>query len=864
MDNIARTGTWLGLNRAPYVRDGEFTKMKNLSSDSYPYMATRKARKKHTYSFSVKGVPGDGYEAEVQSLPKADSENEGKIYLLNPSFSGYEAGGMYKLKDGAWKKINAYDGRNYLINTKEEIYFCGVYDAPPERLRGHSCYDGTKLYSESTKARNAISEAEHNEKNIARILEKGKDCRCELVRVFGVWQETDYGKITVSSAEVMEEYEKDPFKNNRVGLYFKYTGETTEKYKEGQKYRLLCAVETRWVELDYQAYEAVTTLPQGKIEGDVIKYCGAEQPIKGKNYKPTSELDKDGNIFYYWEKTTSPADKETNTELGEATAEEGVIKYTGDSEATFFECVYSGEKYEWKKTSQPYVSKDLTIKEYIDKYVEDFDFKEIAEIHAHDGEIAALIRSQEDDIYLFVNKQFYKQANMNSPVGNTLTSCGRKIICGGTGSYYDSKDNKYYEGAGMFDFSVPGEAFESFSGKKYVSKAGINDIIIYAAKESELINIAEALNTPGTELEMAGEKQTVKYPYTTAGEENSCRIEKVAWGKKIDGVWVEGKAYRLTIDVENVPETFVREFSNEEIYITSPKRAADTITWKNRLWSYNDNYLIGSIAGIFKGKDIIWNEVNNNYNDSVSQPIWQGGVINAVLPLTDAIIIFKDDCISVFTGETIPTMSVYTVFCPGLKKENAASAVSINDSVFYYSNNSVYRFYGGFPADIGENMKFRGKNAIGGSDGKKYYLSLEEEGIRRLYAYDIAKGIWHAEDDYNGISFAKLSGNVYITDGEEIVYYEDEKENIQWEAEFTYDEGVTYKKKYKQLIVRGSFEECEVWVKADDGEWAVAVLYASGKIKVPPIICEKLTVKLKGIGKAEIRSVDRVFEITEG
>lgn len=862
MDNIARTGTWLGLNRAPYVRDGEFTKMKNLSSDSYPYMATRKARKQHKYSFSVKGVPGDGYEAEVQSLPEANSENEGKIYLLNPSFSGLNAGKFYTKKDGEWKEKNPYEGKTYKIQTpKEEIYFCGVYETPPERLRYDDCYEGVRLYSDKGKAEAAVRRAENDQNCVARIIEKGKDCKC-VTKVYGVWEEDDYGPGNISTAEKMEEYEKDPIGSNAVGRYFRYLGETTDKYKQYQKYRLYCAVEKEWQDIGYQAYEATVQVVE-KNEGDIIRYCGKPKPLKNKNYKAMPELDKDGNIFYYWEETTETAKEEVYTELPEASAESKIIKYTGSSEARFFECVYDAEKYIWKETSQPYVVKNLSIKEYVDKYVDAFKFKEIVEIHAHDGEIAALVKSEENDIYLFVNKQFYKQPKMNTASVNTLTSCGRKLICGATGSYYDSKDNKYYEGSGMFDFSLQCDVFKSFSGKEYVTKAGVSNIVIYSEKESELKNIAKALDAPGTEFEMAGEKQTVKYPYTTAGEE-SCKIDKVGWGKKFGDIWIEWKAYRLTIDIEKVPETFVREFANEEVYITSPNRSSDTITWKNRLWSYNDNYIIGSVAGIFKEKDIIWNEVNNNYNDSVSQPIWQGGVINALLPLTDAIIIFKDDCISVFTGETIPTMSAYTVSCPGLKKENSASAVCINDSVFYYSDGSVFRFYGGFPVDVSENMKFKGNNAKGGTDGKKYYLSLNEEGTRKLYVYDISKGIWHAEDDYNCISFATLDGKIYMTNGDEIVCGENEKEAVEWEAEFAYDEDVIYKKKYKQLIIRGTFDECEVWVKADDGEWAVAVLYASGKIKVPPIICEKLTVKLRGCGKAEIRSVDRVFEIAEG
>lgn len=864
MDNIARTGTWLGLNRAPYVRDGEFTKMKNLSSDSYPYMATRKARKKHTYSFSVKGVPGDGYEAEVQTLPAATAETEGEVYLLNPSFSGFKAGKLYYKTVNGWKEKPQYEGA-YVIN--DNLIFYGTYEEFPKRINNKECFEGVKIYRDSKRANDAIDAAKNNSRAVIRNIARKNDYQYQFINAYGIWKEYEgsYYSFLISSAEKMEEYVENPYKysDNRIGKYFKYIGESTDKYVEGKIYELTCAVKTTWKEFEKQIILAVADVPEKAEEGTIIKFCGKEQPSKGKNYEALAEIDPERNVFYYWQKTNKEAEEERNTELPLASADSKIIKYTGDSEATFFECVYDGEKYDWKVTNQPYVTKNLTIKEYIDKYVGEFQFKEIMEIHAHDGEIAALIKSTENDVYMFVNKAFYKQSSMNSSNGKTLTSVGRKIICGGTGSYYDSKDDKYYEGAGMFEFTLQCNVFETFSGKQYVTKAEMNKIVIYAENENELTNIANALNKPGTEFEMSSEKQAVKYPYTTSDKEENCKIEFIGWGQEIGGIWVQGSAYKLTIDIVNVPETFVREFPEEEIRITSPSRSADTITWKNRLWSYSDNYLIGSIAGIFNGKDIIWNEVNNNYNDSISQPIWQGGVINSIIPFAEAIIIFKDDNISVFSGETIPTMSLYTVSCPGLKKENAASAVYVNDNVYYYSDDGVYRFSGGFPTCVSEDLKFKGSEAKGGTDGKKYYLSIIEEGERRLYVYDIKNRVWHKEDNFNAISFTVLNGNVYMTDGVNIFSYEDVDKKMEWEAEFTYDEDVVYKKKYKQLIIRGTFEECEVCIKADNNEWSVAVLCAGGKIKIPPFVCEKLTIKLKGHGKAEIRSVDRVYEIIE-
>ena len=101
-DMSAKTSIWRGLNRMPFIKDGEMRNMKNLSSDSYPYLTTRKGRKPYTFPINIPATPGNGYVADVTVLPdNLTEDDQGKIYKLVGEF---EAGNFYKYDGEKWSK----------------------------------------------------------------------------------------------------------------------------------------------------------------------------------------------------------------------------------------------------------------------------------------------------------------------------------------------------------------------------------------------------------------------------------------------------------------------------------------------------------------------------------------------------------------------------------------------------------------------------------------------------------------------------------------------------------------------------------------------------------------------------------------
>ena len=103
-DMTARTAIFKGLNRKPYISDGEMRSMKNLCSDAYPYLTCSRRAEEYSFKASVPAEAGDGYEADVSELPPAAAELEGAVYRLVPAAAAYTPGEYYYAYGGEWKK----------------------------------------------------------------------------------------------------------------------------------------------------------------------------------------------------------------------------------------------------------------------------------------------------------------------------------------------------------------------------------------------------------------------------------------------------------------------------------------------------------------------------------------------------------------------------------------------------------------------------------------------------------------------------------------------------------------------------------------------------------------------------------------
>ncbi|MBQ4436670.1 MAG: hypothetical protein IJK86_03840 [Lachnospiraceae bacterium] len=213
----------------------------------------------------------------------------------------------------------------------------------------------------------------------------------------------------------------------------------------------------------------------------------------------------------------------------------------------------------------------------------------------------------------------------------------------------------------------------------------------------------------------------------------------------------------------------------------------------------------------------------------------------------------------------------------GLQKGSERSLTVIDQTLYYKGINGVYAYTGGRPQSISYNLG-NGiyTNAVGGTDGLKYYIGMTNPaGVSHLYAYDLKHGFW-AIEDVGGESYTAMTNKdnqlhmVFQQDGIGKLRRVEQGvlESQQWFGEFvpTY-ENIFNRKGYLRLLIRMTMtagSTVTVKVKEDDGAWKTVWQQTAANL-VPVMVpvrlgrCDKYTLRLEGTGEVTIRAIGREY-----
>ncbi len=857
-DKKQRTAVFKGLNRMPYIGDGEMRNMRNLSSDAYPYITTRKGRKPYTFTTKIPSPEGEAYR-DTQVLPQPDENEVGNVYKYIGN--GFAPGAYYEFKDGEWKKV--------------EVGVSGAVLTGNTLINGYSTNVTSSTKDEYT---NGYPEEHHGDlfKYTGETTEVFQ-CGCIYRYVIDVWYEWYEQSATYpdGKGDVMPEPSAE-----YVGKIYQYTGETTEAYTQNKKYMCLRYMQGRW-EL-VEGFIPTTKLPGEPAEGDTLRWCGAGELVNGRYYEVCVES---GIQFYNLCDAVDGAISLSYLPPIETEVEGSVYLYNGPNVGDFTECYLEGGVTGWRVISHPLVEREVTLKDYLDNY-DGSGLKEILEIGTFSGNLAALIIDGSGEYKLYYNEKLWPVNNISDESGKKLVTVGTRLVVGESGCYLHLKEGKaedgtvtreieFFEQGGAFSYSVGAKNFPYGNGgerEKLWEASGDEDgnvaITLYApwGEGARLKAIYEGLKTEGTDFSVYAKRSGTAHKQYLTVTKATLEEKKLILAWSVGDRWYYDYADVLTISATGGWEEFdwYRATGDALVFESTDPHYYDVVAWKKRLWGYNGNVLHGTVADIFDDYGVVdWNTGDNTYTEAISQPLWQGNDITGVAALMSGLVYFKEDNITVVTGNYPAILNGDTIPCRGLPAENRRSVAVGNESVYYLGRSGVMRFDGGIPRLISQDVKISGTDAVGFSDGAKYYLSLKEtDGTYALYVYDIAYGFWHKEDCSGASSFAMLNGCLHMAMGDEIYNLYAPQEDVPWELELWYDEGTHELKKYKEIDIRGTVGECELWLKADDGEWRL-IGATDGKMRVKfiPFNCEELSLKLKGRGKCEIRSIDRTFEV---
>lgn len=259
----------------------------------------------------------------------------------------------------------------------------------------------------------------------------------------------------------------------------------------------------------------------------------------------------------------------------------------------------------------------------------------------------------------------------------------------------------------------------------------------------------------------------------------------------------------------------------------------------NRLWGVcnkqknaNDGACGRLIAASALGDPTSFNKFDGLSTDSWQVAVAGDGDFTACCNYGDCVLFFKEDKVYKVAGDLPEQYTLYPYNIAGVQKGSHKSLVNINETLFYKGVNGVYAYGGGAPglvsSALGRNKYY---DAVAGSDGIVYYISMRNDGGYHLFTYDTLTGIWLREDDTEAADFCFSSGDLLMLTGGKLYLINGEADTddgtpIKWSAELaSFNEATDHNRRsYSRLLLRTSMKNLKtdsvsVYVSNTSGRW---------------------------------------------
>ncbi len=301
---------------------------------------------------------------------------------------------------------------------------------------------------------------------------------------------------------------------------------------------------------------------------------------------------------------------------------------------------------------------------------------------------------------------------------------------------------------------------------------------------------------------------------------------------------------------------------------------------ENRLWGGKGDTIYASKLGdIFN-----WNVFDGLSTDSYSVPVGGAGDITGIASFLGYPVIFKPDSIFKVYGSKPSNFQVTPSAKLGVANGSGKSLAIAGETLFYLSRTGIVSYSGGIPSPISEPFgEMRYKNAVAGSDGLNYFVSMQDD-TWHLFVFDTQTRLWHREDDLQALGFAYANGNLYCLASDGKVWMMGnvanapegaaEESDIQWYAEFGgFTEREPNKKNVSKFVIRAELDtgaSIKIEIKYDNAEtWATVKEITTAKkqsfnLPIIPHRVDHYRVKLSGTGGCKIYSIARIFKVSGG
>ena len=301
----------------------------------------------------------------------------------------------------------------------------------------------------------------------------------------------------------------------------------------------------------------------------------------------------------------------------------------------------------------------------------------------------------------------------------------------------------------------------------------------------------------------------------------------------------------------------------------------------NRLWGCKYgiadngevvNEIYASKLGDFKN----WNCFMGLSTDSYAASCGTDGQFTGAITHLGYPLFFKENYVHKVYGNYPANFQIQTTACRGVQKDCHKSMAIVNEALFYKSRSGVCAYDGSLPTEVSYALGNEAYGeAVGGAHGNKYYISMKDvSGFYNLFVYDMAKGMWHKEDDLQVDCFCSCRGELYaISDGKIITMLGSgtkDTEDVEWMVQ-TSEIGIKSPdmKYISRLTLRMAMDigaEVTIYAQYDFNEdWESQCVLTSTNLRsfsipIRPKRCDYMKLRIEGRGNVKIYSITKTIE----
>ena len=294
----------------------------------------------------------------------------------------------------------------------------------------------------------------------------------------------------------------------------------------------------------------------------------------------------------------------------------------------------------------------------------------------------------------------------------------------------------------------------------------------------------------------------------------------------------------------------------------------------NRLWGWHGQTIVCSKLG----DPTNWQVFDGLSTDSWELVTGSPGGITGGCSYGGRPVFFKENEIIKIYGDYPGQFSTSSSGSLGVEAGSGGSLAVAGNTLYYKSITGIMAYTGGTPWSVAEDFgTVRYRNAVAGSDGVKYYISMEDEtGTYCVFTYDTRYRLWHREDGWKMLA-AGFNGKLYAMKevpsenypqgtllilGSRPAAQDIYERNIDSMVEFAdFCDRTTRKKGLEKLLLRLEVDKnttLNIRVQYDsDGQWhtvrEVQGGMVKGQIEIPLTIrrCDHYRIRLEGHSRGD-------------